>query len=146
MSRCVGKPSIGWNSMLKVRLVFWLWQHPQRTLLRRLRKVQLIWGVCILLLANGLTTGYVAAQLENGLIGYWSFNEGSGTFASDSSGNGNNGTLVNGPIWTSGEIAGALSFDGVDDYVSFASQAQSTISISAWSMLKRLRVTYFPEL
>src|SRR5262245_27892947 len=146
MSRCVGKPSIGWNSMLKVRLVFWLWQHPQRTLLRRLRTVQLFWGVCIFLLVNGLTTGYVAAQLENGLIGYWSFNEGSGTFVSDSSGNGNNGTLVNGPIWTSGEIAGVLFFDGVDDYVSFASQAQSTISISAWIYAQATPGNVFPRI
>ena len=52
--------------------------------------------------------------------------------AADSSGNGNTGTLVNGPIWTAGRIAGALSFDGVDDYVSFASQPQGTLSVSAW--------------
>jgi Concanavalin A-like lectin/glucanases superfamily/Chitobiase/beta-hexosaminidase C-terminal domain/Family of unknown function (DUF6298) len=67
-----------------------------------------------------------------GLLAYWTFDEGSGTTAADSSNNGYSGTLVNGPIWTAGRIAGALSFDGVDDYVSFASQSQGTISISAW--------------
>jgi hypothetical protein len=34
-----------------------------------------------------------------GLVGYWKFNEGSGTLALDSSGGGNNGTLVNSPAW-----------------------------------------------
>lgn len=54
---------------------------------------------------------------DAGLVGYWKLNEGSGTTASDSSGNGNTGTLTNGPTWTSGKLGGALSFDGVDDYV-----------------------------
>jgi len=132
--------------MLKIPLLFAYVHHPQRTLLRRLRKAKLSLGICIFLLANGLTTGYVAAQLENGLIGYWSFDEGSGITANDSSGNGNNGTLVNGPIWTPGEIAGALSFDGVDDYVSFASQAQSTISISAWVYAQATPGNVFPRI
>ena len=102
--------------MLKIPLLFALAQHPQRTLLRRLRKVKFFLGVCIFLSANGLTTAYVDAQLQNGLVGYWSFNEGSGTIAGDSSGNGNTATLVNGPTWiASGAIAGALSFDGIDD-------------------------------
>ena len=35
----------------------------------------------------------------SGLVGYWKFNEGSGTEAHDSSGGGNNGTLVNSPAW-----------------------------------------------
>lgn len=35
----------------------------------------------------------------NGLVGHWKFDEGSGTTAADSSGNGNNGTL-SGPTWT----------------------------------------------
>jgi Concanavalin A-like lectin/glucanases superfamily len=119
--------------MLKVRLLFSLWRHPQRTLLRRLRKVQLSLGACIFLLVHGLTPAYVDAQLHNGLVSYWSFDEGSGTTANDSSGNGNTATLTNGPIWTdTGAIAGALYFDGVDDYVSFACQPQGTISISAW--------------
>jgi hypothetical protein len=50
--------------------------------------------------------------------GSWHFDEGSGTIAFDSSGNNNNGTLVNGPAWVDGKFGKALSFDGVDDYVS----------------------------
>jgi len=37
-----------------------------------------------------------------GLLGRWSLDEGTGTVANDSSGNGVNGTLVNGPLWTQG--------------------------------------------
>ena len=59
----------------------------------------------------------VSDALLNGLVGWWKFDEGSGTVAYDSSGNGNNGNLTNGPTWTTGKIGGALSFDGENDYV-----------------------------
>ncbi|UCE98880.1 MAG: LamG domain-containing protein [Planctomycetota bacterium] len=70
------------------------------------------------------------------LISHWKFDEGSGTIAYDSAGS-NDGTLVNGPTWTTGKIDGALDFDGVDDYVdcgnTFASVTGSaTKSIMAW--------------
>src|SRR6267378_1740967 len=52
-----------------------------------------------------------------GLVGYWTFDAGSGTTALDSSGNGNTGTLVNGPTWTTGKLALALAFDGLSNYV-----------------------------
>ena len=53
----------------------------------------------------------------SGLVGYWTFDAGSGTTAADSSGNGNTGTLVNGPTWTSGKLGQALAFDGLSNYV-----------------------------
>ncbi len=59
-----------------------------------------------------------------GIVGYWKFDEGSGTTAYDSSGNNNHGTLYNGPTWTQGKVNGALSFDGVNDYVSFGNKPQ----------------------
>jgi len=52
-------------------------------------------------------------------VGSWSFEEGGGTVAADSSGNNNNGTLYGNPTWTTGQVGGALSFDGVNDYVGF---------------------------
>jgi len=49
---------------------------------------------------------------------------------------GNTGTLVNGTAWTaSGKFGGALSFDGVDDYVSigdYPALRPSVLTISAW--------------
>lgn len=43
---------------------------------------------------------YKEIKPQDGLVGYWKFDEGSGVTAKDSSGNGNDGTLVNGPTWT----------------------------------------------
>ncbi|OGM90939.1 hypothetical protein A2755_01925 [Candidatus Wolfebacteria bacterium RIFCSPHIGHO2_01_FULL_48_22] len=57
---------------------------------------------------------------DDGLVGYWTFDEGTGTTAADSSGNGNTGTLTNGPTWQSDsncKVRGCLSFDGSNDYV-----------------------------
>ncbi len=73
-----------------------------------------------------------------GLVGYWSFNEGTSTKATDMSGHGNTGTLngANGlPTWTGGRLGGALNFDGVDDYVDIAPTAVTALTqgtISAW--------------
>ena len=54
-------------------------------------------------------------------VGYWAFDETSGTTATDSSIYGRDGMLFNFPTddsqWTDGETNGALSFDGQDDYV-----------------------------
>jgi len=58
-------------------------------------------------------TGTTKAEL----VGWWRFDEGSGTVAHDTSGNGNDGTFHGDPQWVSGFIGGALEFDGVDDYV-----------------------------
>jgi hypothetical protein len=71
---------------------------------------------------------------ETGLVLSLHFNEGSGTIVSDSSGNGNTGTLVNGPAWVDGKFGKALSFDGVDDYVisSRGISPPSTFTANIW--------------
>lgn len=53
---------------------------------------------------------------------------GTGTTWSDLSGSGNHGTLVNGVGYTS-DVKGALTFDGVNDYVSLASTPQIAQSV-----------------
>ncbi len=60
-----------------------------------------------------------SGSLTTGLVGYWSFDgpDMSGTTAIDRSGQGNNGTLTNGPVRTVGKIGQALNFDGSNDYV-----------------------------
>ena len=50
-------------------------------------------------------------------VGWWKLDDATGTTAMDSSPNKNNGTLVNGPTWAAGQLAGALEFDGANDYV-----------------------------
>jgi hypothetical protein len=57
---------------------------------------------------------------EPNLLSLWKFDEGEGTTAYDSAGN-NDGTIY-GAQWTTGQIGGALQFDGVDDYVQVADQ------------------------
>jgi hypothetical protein len=77
-----------------------------------------------------------AAAPTSGLVGHWGFNEGSGTTASDSTGNENTGTLTNGPTWNTGKVGQALIFDGTDDRVDIPNAsnfALSTFTISAWA-------------
>ena len=84
---------------------------------------------------SGLTEVLVNDGILNGLVGWWKFDETNGTVAYDSSGNGNDGNLTNGPTWVGGKIGGALSFDGGDDFVDVRNfQWGGVISIS--SMVK----------
>ena len=74
----------------------------------------------------------------SGLAGHWKFDEGGGTTASDSSGNGNAGTLTGSPTWATGADAkigtGALQFDGVDDYVNvgLTGNLGQKVTVSTW--------------
>ena len=69
-------------------------------------------------------------------IGNWKLDEGFGGSALDSSGNGFNGALTNGPVWTAGRSGSALVFDGVNDYVDLgnppALQITGGMTLSAW--------------
>ena len=49
------------------------------------------------------------------IIGYWTFNEGSGDSAYDLSDNGNHFRLLNGVSWVNGLNGTAVEFDGIDD-------------------------------
>jgi hypothetical protein len=72
----------------------------------------------------------------SGLVGRWKFDDGSGTSAIDSSGYNYTGTLVGTPVWTSGQLSGALQFNATN-YVTFpvntplANDTAST-SLCAW--------------
>jgi hypothetical protein len=91
----------------------------------------------------GVYTAYYepsAPDWFNGLVGYWKLDEGNGTIAADSSGNNNNGTLQNGPIWVDGKYVKALSFDGTDDYVSIGSSSSLEFSqqftVACWAKVE----------
>ena len=84
---------------------------------------------------TGVVEVLISDALLNGLVGWWKFDETNGTVAYDSSGNGNDGNLTNGPTWTSGKIGGALSFDGVDDRVRLPHNilnGQIDVTVSFW--------------
>ncbi|MBR9692832.1 DUF2341 domain-containing protein [Candidatus Woesearchaeota archaeon] len=77
------------------------------------------------------------SSLHPGLLGSWHFNEGSGTVAKDSSGNGHDGTLTNSPTWTTSGVEGdSLSFVGPTlRYVDIGDDAafqQNRYTVSAW--------------
>jgi len=66
----------------------------------------------------------ISSPLNDSLLGYWAFDECSGSTAGDSSGHGYDGT-VNGATWTTDGYSGcALVFDGSDDYVNLDAHAQ----------------------
>jgi prepilin-type N-terminal cleavage/methylation domain-containing protein len=69
-----------------------------------------------------------------GLVGYWSFDEGSGVSASDISENGHGATLHNGAAWVEGKIGSAVSFDGSNDWVELAGDfgISGSMTISLW--------------
>jgi hypothetical protein len=89
--------------------------------------------------ANGkVTTGDVWSFNTGALVGWWKFDETTGSTASDSSGNGNNGTLKGNPVWrpTGGVSGGAIELSGKGDYVEIANEANfdinDQITVSAW--------------
>ena len=63
------------------------------------------------------------------------FNESGGATAADSSGTGNHGTLVNGPVFTTGTVGNAVNLDGANDHVTLPSGVVSGLTAftaSAW--------------
>jgi len=101
----------------------------------------LLMGLAVLFIAGVLTTSsYANIDLQT-CVGVWLFDEGSGDAAKDSSGNKNDGTLVNGPKWVEGEFDNALSFDGVDDYVNLPAKTSDNwqgTTLVAWVWLNLL--------
>ncbi len=73
--------------------------------------VLVIVGFCL------LTINPVVAAIDVGNItAMWLFDEGEGTTATDSSGNGNDGT-IHGATWVQGKFGQALEFDGAANWV-----------------------------
>ena len=77
------------------------------------------------------------ATSATNLLAYWTFDEGTGLTAFDSSGNTNTGAVVLGSgNWASGIINGALNFDGESTQVTVSNAASldpvQTITISTW--------------
>ncbi|MCF7973123.1 MAG: discoidin domain-containing protein [Phycisphaerae bacterium] len=90
----------------------------------------------IIIACLGLAMSTATADITEGLVGYWTFDEGGGTIAFDSSGNGNDGTLQGDPQWVTGVLGGALEFDGTGDYVEVPDNESlhqwETFTLSAW--------------
>lgn len=70
------------------------------------------------------------------LSGFWMLDENSGISTDDDSLYNNDGTLQNGTSWVTGKIGSAVSFDGIDDYISVPSSSSLSpsdeLSIIGW--------------
>ena len=92
---------------------------------------KLIYLVSFVLVLSMALTGTARAEL----VGWWRFDDGSGTVATDSSASGNDGTFEGDPEWVAGNFGGALEFDG-DDWVNCGSPSElvitEQISIACW--------------
>jgi hypothetical protein len=83
------------------------------------KRLLLATGIICAVLAAGSVMWFTRQTVEAavlypynpGLVGWWRFDEGSGTVAGDNSGNGNDGT-VDGASWVAGKFGDALSFGG----------------------------------
>lgn len=88
---------------------------------------------------SGGTPSVSALYSPTGLVGYWSFNEGSGSSTIDQSGNNNSGlwsgSTTGGSYYTAGKVGSyAGNFDGTDNCISLplAMPTSSNLTVSAW--------------
>ena len=90
-------------------------------------KITVLTGLMLLLSFSG----FAQVDLNNGLVAYYSFNDGT---AVDSSMSQNHGILNGAPSQAPGIICGALSFDGVDDFVTIPTglNFNQDFTISFW--------------
>ncbi len=101
---------------------------------------------------NGLCTDSLGKlnknnPLNNGLVAYWSLQDGVGTKAIDISGNGFNGLLTNFSFsgtsnWITAPLGYGLSFDGVDDFINCGNTINVTTAFSLGFWFKRASGTF----
>ncbi len=82
--------------------------------------------------------------LTDDLSAWWKFDETEGTNAQDSSGRSRGGT-VEGAVWESGRVGGALRFNGLDQSVSFPSPSLNRFTLSAWVRTESAGNSVFPR-
>lgn len=79
-------------------------------------------GITLFIFIGIFVFSLTHTQAEYGfenITGLWLFDNGEGTVAADSTGNGNDGT-IHGATWVDGKFGKALEFDGTDDWVEVA--------------------------
>jgi len=86
---------------------------------------------------NVETSALFEAELLDSCVLALDFDEGLGAVAYDSSGNGNNGNLVNGPSWVDGKFGKALGFDGANDIINISNpnnlnSLNNSFTLEAW--------------
>jgi hypothetical protein len=107
----------------------------------------LILVIGLLLIMKPAHAGTIFKPVFNsGLVGYWSFEEGSGTKVGDFSGQGNTGTWNGaGSHWADGKFGKGGSFNGSGDYVAMGDVLNfgtGDFTITAW--IKHVQSETFP--
>jgi len=107
------------------------------------------YALTLILITVVLTTTSTCLAVDPNLVSHWKFDEPNGITAFDSAGP-NDGTLMNGPVWTTGQIDGALDFDGVDDYVALPDNEPiwlpvNNFTTSCWIYCDRVAGSGNPE-
>lgn len=84
------------------------------------------------------------------IVGRWDFDECSGTIAKDTSGSGNNGTVIGSPVWSTNTPSGqgcALNFDAATKYVSVPDSASldlaDNFTVSLWVNMNSTAISVF---
>jgi len=85
----------------------------------------------------------IAEGADPSLVGLWKLDETEGGIAADSSGNGNDGTLIGDPQWVQGKINGALDCDGNGDYVNCGYDplfdvTTNEVTVCAWVTIRSI--------
>jgi len=95
-------------------------------------------GALFLFIAGLLFAVSSEANIDPATVaGMWLFDEDGGDVAEDSSGNGNNGQLMNGVDWDDGKFGSGVVFDGAATYINCGNgpslDITEEITIAAWA-------------
>lgn len=113
------------------------------TLTKRKRLILATVVICAVLIAglgilwqSGKVSEAAVLNIHPGLVGWWRFDEGTGTVASDNSTNGNSGAIT-GASYVTGKYGDALSFNGLNNYVTVPASSSLTsypngITVNLW--------------
>ena len=115
------------------------WWPKSRFHLGFLIKETIMFRKSVLMASFAAVLGFAMAGTAQGdpnLVGWWKCDDGSGDTAADSSGLGNNGSLINYPQWITGHNGGGLQFDGSSSYVDCGNAAafdlNEQVTLAMW--------------
>jgi len=86
---------------------------------------------------------YSKIDLET-VVGLWLLDDGKGNIAKDFSPNGNNASFNGNPEWVAGKFDKAISFDGIDDYLSVEDSDSLDVGGEAITLLAWIRGDDWP--
>jgi hypothetical protein len=110
---------------------------------RRGLRIPAFFCLFFLLIAGAVSAAPAQVGMTTDPSLYFSFNEGSGTFVLDSSGNGNGGTLYNAERIRNDGCGGALQFNGYNSYATIPytsrNHPEGAITVSTWFYIDSFR-------